>query len=97
MLISDWSSDVCSSDLAIVDPDLVERDREEARAKGAVDNDPAVAVGHVGALGLGKLREHPGEIIGAAPASARHGDARLDAHFILVKQDRKSTRLHSSH
>src|SRR3546814_14719132 len=90
MRISDWSSDVCSSDLfqplgaeftrlvagfglfgAIVRRDLVERDREEARAKGAVDDDPAVVVGHFGAPGLGKLREHPGEISGAAPEMGR--------------------------
>src|SRR3546814_2867386 len=98
MRISDWSSDVCSSDLAAHHPEsLAERaldDREaihlplalgDAAAVRAVEANGVhlVEVGH-GAVLLGDL--------------AKLGDRRdVAVHGIDRIEDRKSTRLNSSH
>src|SRR3546814_10210536 len=96
--ISDWSSDVCSSDLTRTRPcatkiaapspdfnrlpfacaassrdgrsavtrDRVQRDRKQARAKGAIDLDQPRPVGHVAPLRLGEFGQHAGVKIGRA-------------------------------
>src|SRR3546814_1715020 len=101
MRISDWSSDVCSSDLEIVDQHVVLL--LETRVRDA---------GHDGELlvRVGQLLEEAGEILEAGDAvvlaaqdDGRHGDLlRVDqrqpgAHVDVGAVDRKSTRLNSSH
>src|SRR3546814_10308422 len=73
MLISDWSSDVCSSDLVLAgcDEDL-----------GAADRVAAVVPGH----GAGPEQAHVGAAVrlgqahGAGPAAV---DQRLEEHLLL--------------
>src|SRR3546814_8122415 len=106
MRISDWSSDVCSSDLA--------NDRAVAEARAAVNagattieltgdatgitiggepltpNSPRTLTGETQiALGGGVLVIRP-------PATAASAEARL-AELLERQEDRKRTRLNSSH
>src|SRR3546814_4248785 len=114
MRISDWSSDVCSSDLA------------EVVAKGAKDFEHLIVVQHVeranfdtdarmrseqfglelvepfgAARAQREIATARGELAGhaAAQAGAGAGDEDGFAHIdhSCVQEDRKSTRLHSSH
>src|SRR3546814_6739698 len=110
MRISDWSSDVCSSDVAEAAPEelvecgrrlveLVGLDRLGDRHAGAADlaDDPAVH-------GLAAPRRIKGRVGGTAVHLAEAGGVpdlggevavALDAAFGQL--DRKSTRLKSSH
>src|SRR3546814_8431040 len=107
MRISDWSSDVCSSDLAGLWPDLRDRGGSEgqsavpailsavasvhdAAAGGAADRAPAAGE----AAGAEQPLAAPGRGGGARRPLARR-PGRLDD--LLVRPDRKSTRLNSSH
>src|SRR3546814_10111679 len=116
MRISDWSSDVCSSDL--VDDDPVERQREGdlalvgrnlagqqleqgrlARAVGADDADAVAALDAEGEIPDDRAVAEPlGDMIGddhRFRADVVVGEAELgDAG---AAEDRKSTRLNSSH
>src|SRR3546814_1651109 len=113
MRISDWSSDVCSSDLERVDvPDLdaiegcggVDGVQERAHPRGAPSAEGilqrllSVGVAVVGeAGGLGHVDEEVEPV-----ARDRHDGAALavgDVGRPLVRraEDRKSTRLNSSH
>src|SRR3546814_3711328 len=103
MRISDWSSDVCSSDLPIAHRHRTEgvRGRAVGRIEGVED-----------ALGLTRRTraEQDGfQIVGARPEAVQPRPRRIiDDHLrqqafqrsggrIVVDQDRKSTRLNSSH
>src|SRR3546814_1329299 len=105
MRISDWSSDVCSSDLLIV---LIAGGRG---VRGAEDEAPE-QVHHVdGALGVENLAA-VGDVVFRAARLQRHivaaeqavgNDARrgvgwqADGIADAQREDRKSTRLNSSH
>src|SRR3546814_9910129 len=109
MRISDWSSDVCSSDLA-VEPDL---DRQSAQdGRDARADDLIVAVHSAERLDflrdVGrrlKRDEHAASLIGEprsgvqVDAGAAGGiyDQCVDLARIEAVLDRKSTRLNSSH
>src|SRR3546814_4235897 len=103
MRISEWSSDVCSSDLAVgrepgdVElPHALDRRRHDLRAAAGVDL-------AVDAQRFGAGRQRQGEqqagqqrLQGAAPgSSATVGDGATTR--TLMPGDRKSTRLNSSH
>src|SRR3546814_3719674 len=110
MRISDWSSDVCSSDLVVHDHDVAgcERRREELLDIGAEEFSGHRAVDHVGRID--PVMARPGNkgcgfpmamwnrhdeplTFGASAIAARHLGGRPG----LVDEDRKSTRLNSSH
>src|SRR3546814_2141972 len=94
--ISDWSSDVCSSDLEALDLPL--------RLP-----DPQSAAQAEGALGAGRLLVHrylhaaePQRLAGGAPggrlrADRRRGGAERRPAGLRPGPDRRSTRLNSSH
>src|SRR3546814_8791154 len=98
MRISDWSSDVCSSDLLVVDA------RMRCKIGGNIGTEHA-DIGHLPsvrrvAAGVPMLDLPPALVeIGLEHGkAARLGDlvGREEAHAILV-EDRKSTRLNSRH
>src|SRR3546814_7462291 len=91
MRISDWSSDVCSSDLAGRPPGL--RQDDELREDRAP---PAGAREEEGPDGLAR-RAPPGRAgaVEGAGRAGRRGDAAGRAR--RAAGDRKSTRLNSSH
>src|SRR3546814_9636352 len=104
MRISDWSSDVCSSDLRVVD-DLAQRDRPAlllARPAQDAERDRAAVGGREENLRLALAGKRPGHMEGIAHAGddrrriGRHRVARDPARQ-RVRRDRKSTRLNSSH
>src|SRR3546814_7096513 len=99
MRISDWSSDVCSSDLALgmVRPDIIQFHGSEtpewlAVVKRLAPADIWKAVGLKDAETLTRMRKYHGiadRILFDAPAAALPGGTGT--------RDRKSTRLNSSH
>src|SRR3546814_10124026 len=102
MRISDWSSDVCSSDLPGVGPDLAEELAvlvdAVAAVVGVVDDREAVV-----AVLLRQVRPVARQVVGvdvdlehAGSLPGRHG-SRPDVGFARLAQDRKSTRLNYSH
>src|SRR3546814_8458725 len=101
MRISDWSSDVCSSDL-VLSP--VRREVEIDLAAAAADRvDPPLHQLEPAEPVAGRLRAAHG-IEGIAPDAAAEGTRRAleSKHFsdggaVVGKADRKSTRLNSSH
>src|SRR3546814_7226194 len=100
MRISDWSSDVCSSDLA--HPGWVEATASVAVALSDVVRDVPVSARLLSAGGQAHAgRHHAG--LDVAPqrdqqlAGERHEHDRADAPFGTARADRKSTRLNSSH
>src|SRR3546814_10838232 len=93
MLISDWSSDVCSSDLVAVIVAEIDRDLGRERAVGkaaAVD-----LAAHLPQPERARGQPHLAvEILGRA----RGDDVDRAGEVVLAEQqDRKSTRLNSSH
>src|SRR3546814_9374716 len=107
MRISDWSSDVCSSDVAEAVADIEEAVRVEiadiARSKNAVDLEraPLFSILVIGEIGLERLVDadlarlaRPAGLAGSAPD--RQANA-LDRTPHRPAIDRKSTRLNSSH
>src|SRR3546814_2210854 len=102
MLISDWSSDVCSSDL-----ELVVAVRGEAVADALVDGD-AKAAERGDLLGIIGQQAHPAEAEVVEHLGGRQVDplVGIEAELLVGVQgvgaavlqgDRKSTRLNSSH
>src|SRR3546814_8921627 len=103
MRISDWSSDVCSSDLLDIGIDSTAwQSLALANAMTAMATSRCHAWHSVGALGVIELTA-PGRSAHVAQGLRRiglsGGERRyFDLHAVLdVKQDRKSTRLNSSH
>src|SRR3546814_4540642 len=108
MRISDWSSDVCSSDLAC---EVVERDvlvhlmrggvQQAELGDGAVVLDEARVRGAAGGAELRGAAGDRGDGIGKqrAPRARRteEGLARNPESEVVAGADRKSTRLNSSH
>src|SRR3546814_4703581 len=103
MRISDWSSDVCSSDLALHIAQLaLQRIEFVAVVDGHAFAEAAVCIVEVGAVGdddaaLDPFGEHlPRDVAGRERPvdrlSARHCDRVVEEDL-----DRKSTRLNSSH
>src|SRR3546814_9631003 len=102
MRISDWSSDVCSSDLI---PDRRSREKAEFRERA----DFARQLDALGEVGLDRIDGEPrkarSEPFGAvAEEIARNIDRdigggidRIEKQRRLGRADRKSTRLNSSH
>src|SRR3546814_4796077 len=99
MRISDWSSDVCSSDLAVLHDDEVLAGAGDAhglareRRLDARQN-LAVAADLIDAQAVQALAHRLGRRIAPAPLGA--GDGVADEAIVEVdEQDRKSTRLNS--
>src|SRR3546814_4245561 len=98
MRISDWSSDVCSSDLLTVNADKLHQARialaGQGLPKAAPSGDSLIA-----SLPMGSSRAIEGEAL----RSAREADLSRTIETIdavksaRVHVDRKSTRLNSSH
>src|SRR3546814_6507624 len=94
MRISDWSSDVCSSDLAsgyLLKPVVTAAVQV---VSGSIDGYVASADGETlsAAVGTQVYAEQDGIVVRGTITDS-------DGHFILspLEQDRKSTRLNSSH
>src|SRR3546814_5264824 len=98
MRISDWSSDVCSSDLRIIRPDLAGSARStEAPKDLSIENHVESLVHILDALGIEKahvLAHSMGTIV--AQHLAVNHPSRVGS-LALFGPDRKSTRLNSSH
>src|SRR3546814_5747405 len=101
MRISDWSSDVCSSDLrpdinlratVLVDEDLLRARFLELRHQKILDDGLARA-GRTDNQCVTQIADMEVEIIGRLRGRLHHGDRRPP----MVPLDRKSTRLNSSH
>src|SRR3546814_4424185 len=100
MRISDWSSDVCSSDLVEVDPE-VERQVGDGDLAGLGVGKRVVA----GGSGHGGFRGRRGRGVGCVALATGQGDGETEgkqesAHGHpgeWTGSDRKSTRLNSSH
>src|SRR3546814_7340466 len=107
MRISDWSSDVCSSDLALVT--LALDDLEEHRPDDVLGEDlqQAAAVRRRRAVDQDLAGREPREVLAVARQAAvdllvvgiRHAFLESDALALEGRDggDRKSTRLNSSH
>src|SRR3546814_10166463 len=97
MRISDWSSDVCSSDLASSDPD---RSGQQARTGQSTYSPPkriivmSYAIIGFGSIGQALARAFARNNIEVTVASRRPPEALLPQAQAI---DRKSTRLNSSH
>src|SRR3546814_8291922 len=105
MRISDWSSDVCSSDLAA---NVARQEPAAGKPRAGVDGGIAIAKKHIGAA----RRHFPFRTgfnviaivvddakldAGAQSALGRHADIQRIAVRTLRAGDRKSTRLNSRH
>src|SRR3546814_4069085 len=102
MRISDWSSDVCSSDLIAIDDQLAEPGRAgDVGALADIDEDRAVETAAGGAGKVVLLGHAAGTAKGSRPLSrscgGMTGTLRGFTPFTLSAIDRKSTRLNSSH
>src|SRR3546814_10564835 len=105
MRISDWSSDVCSSDLrpalALADADDAVAGGELAAGLGRTAGDQVPDHHHVVLLlqlradALERQRHALVEALGAARVEVV--GMRVDRRGVGVEEDRKSTRLNSSH
>src|SRR3546814_6706048 len=97
MRISDWSSDVCSSDLAGRDLHEVEAAQGDSGGKAGEVADHAAAQRHQRCraldLAIEELADQPTELVEALRAIARRHDQAL----VPQAGDRKSHRLKSSH
>src|SRR3546814_8608308 len=110
MLIRDWSSDVCSSDLIIlVEPVAMGEAQEIPVRNRRSSDDVRRAVGQAGAVGeqaglVGQAIALPDDAVDVEPRTAvipfeAIGDACavLEPVVTVEAVDRKSTRLNSSH
>src|SRR3546814_10081643 len=85
MRISDWSSDVCSSDLSVADDHLVGAEAEERGERGAVD------VGVHDADGVSLAGECDGEVDGdGGLADARSEERRVGKECVSTCRSRWS-------
>src|SRR3546814_2854350 len=102
MRISDWSSDVCSSDLARTDPAVAPAGRGEFDHVGAApDLEPHRAAAVVGAVaGVARAREEGAEFVAITeravhmPRAARNAGAGIDdaRPLHLAREDRVAER-----
>src|SRR3546814_3349445 len=97
MRISDWSSDVCSSDLLEAKLARIEGDRAASFGPGRADRptfltDEEKAVIINGAANWLHIRQRVRIVDGPGPVDPQYGPYRF-----IGREDRKSTRLNSSH
>src|SRR3546814_10301451 len=104
MRISDWSSDVCSSDLADNpverDPGKVRHSRFELVFVGCDQSDPfAFAEEPSGERGYHAYRQvhRFRQVTGRESERFPDVDQMVDLEIAQLRKDRKSTRLNSSH
>src|SRR3546814_10057119 len=107
MRISDWSSDVCSSDLALIGVDEIRRLWPLINPEGLVGALWHPTDGHIApvdvTMALAKgARMHGGTIHQQTPVTGIERDGgewlvRTAKGTISCEQDRKSTRLNSRH
>src|SRR3546814_10736616 len=104
MRISDWSSDVCSSDLAAADAGVAAREgvdlQQQDQAHDALVErlaDAAAMRQHEARLQLGDLAGRDGLPREAAEAGVDAVDPAAFRDHVGHGADRKSTRLNSSH
>src|SRR3546814_6780568 len=97
MRISDWSSDVCSSDLYVVSPAMATGNRWSAAgdstAGDSTAGDSTAGEGRLVVAGLAVLVDEVGALVVLLFAVV----VRLLRDLLVVVIDRKSTRLNSSH
>src|SRR3546814_4567589 len=99
--ISDWSSDVCSSDLGGLDMTLFEVDEAANRIRDEVDPDANIIFGSTFNASLeGKVRISV--VATGIEAEAQTMPRPVSISLVanrgqMVSRDRKSTRLNSSH
>src|SRR3546814_9900704 len=98
MRISDWSSDVCSSDLhrraAAQVHDLAQVVEAMGMVGMLVRPDDRIDLAHAG---IEKLEPHVGAGVDQQPEAAERNEDRGAAAQVAGIVDRKSTRLNSSH
>src|SRR3546814_7833169 len=106
MRISDWSSDVCSSDLAVSDNPLVFADNGDIVSGGNFHAEPvAIAADHlaIALAEIGSISERRTALLVDPKMSGLPAflvrDSGVNSGFMIaqVTADRKSTRLTSSH
>src|SRR3546814_3388092 len=108
MRISDWSSDVCSSDLLVVEDagvDAHEHVYGMAEAAGHLGRRDSRAEHHRGVgrtrwpmrVGVLLAREEALGVSDAREAQRRRTSVDMTAKGAVARSDRKSTRLNSSH
>src|SRR3546814_8370138 len=98
MRISDWSSDVCSSDLVLAERSAVGPAPQHVVVDAGQLHDDRIAVAALGnqLLDIGVELEQQGALAVVADHALqpeKRGDASAAGH----RRDRKSTRLNSSH
>src|SRR3546814_10730719 len=101
MRISDWSSDVCSSDLGVPDLEEIHHPPEEGEigdagfetGKSRQDEAAAAVEGHC----LRRARAAPLDVVIDLAVGVCMRQFPRREPFLEFGQDRKSTRLHSSH
>src|SRR3546814_1599908 len=109
MLISDWSSDVCSSDLNLSSRPVTDKDGQPVQSRDAVDRRNRL-IEHLASLApvpaaLDQILHHFGtdlvaEVTGRSRRIVRkRGSDGIDRYVVETRpgSDRKSTRLNSSH
>src|SRR3546814_9334334 len=101
MRISDWSSDVCSSDLGAGDVEIAQRDVAQAARRGEIAQHPldhqlgaAVGIDRLCRRGLRDRNLVGGAVDGSGGREYKAADAGVATG--LQQIDRKSTRLNSS-
>src|SRR3546814_10156585 len=97
MRISDWSSDVCSSDLALVGVGIIARQQPAPVAEHAVEAGRALPI-----LSAALAAQRRADTIFAEPQQGQavgliEAQAGLHVGHLVEVPDRKSTRLNSSH
>src|SRR3546814_7022164 len=104
MRISDWSSDVCSSDLLVSGKCRAEFERQIFKKRAFVDRDDHLAALHLGQraqgrgeLGDMKLVHRLDRVIKHEPRERRFYRKMEGNEQRQRRGDRKSTRLNSSH
>src|SRR3546814_1457311 len=102
MRISDWSSDVCSSDLVVLDFRFGDRTKDiKQRFSRRAPSDRPVETIFIDAAEVAEQRRILNRIISGGEPVVVHGvpsgQLRLDIAARPAQADRKSTRLNSSH
>src|SRR3546814_4737690 len=99
MRISDWSSDVCSSDLGLTRAEAFSRVEAPDAGQQALTVQDLVAAGDAAVEVVGDIEEGGVAVgdPGVQPEQLGRDRAGRDRGMDAVEQDRKSTRLNSSH
>src|SRR3546814_1386766 len=100
MRISDWSSDVCSSDLALVAFTLNTCAYTTEIFRGAIVGTPYGEIEAARACGMSRLQTYRRVILPSAfrrALPAYSNEVIFMLHGSALARDRKSTRLNSSH